>query len=107
MRCGTGSGSVTVPRRAKKVNQLEHARRRALERHGLVLTKAMRHTIIESIRCGRAYFLGRQSRRVTGWEVEVEGKRVTVLYDSLRHSLITFLPEGAKWGWESVKEEAA
>lgn len=90
---------------SKKANQLMHAKRRLLERHRIVLTRPLRQRILNDIRGGAAEFLGRQSRRVTAWEVEIEGRKVKVLYDSVRHGLITFLPAGAEW--EPKVEEAA
>jgi hypothetical protein len=87
----------------KKISLQAHARRRAKERYGLALTKKLRREIVERIRNGSARFLGRQSLRVTGWEVGVEGKALTVLYDCRRKTLITVLPPGAVWEGSSYE----
>ena len=85
---------------SKKTASQLHARKRMLQRYGIWLSKKLRRKIIAEIQAGKAKWLGRQSLRVTGWQVEVEGKSVQVLYDSKRHVLVTVLPEGAKWEYE-------
>lgn len=84
----------------KKQCQQAHARRRAKERFGIRLTKAMRLDIIKKIGSNKTRKLGKQSLRVTGHEVEIEGKLLKVLYDKKRKSIVTILPPGAVWDYE-------
>ena len=85
----------------KKTSQQIHARNRMWQRHGIWLSKKGRRIIINLIREQKARFLGRQSNRVSGWEVEFEGRKIKVLFDTVRGSLITVLPEGAVWEYEN------
>lgn len=83
--------------KSKRASQLIHAKRRLLERYGMVLTRPLRESLLRDIRGGRACFLGRQSNRVSVWEAELQERKVTVVYDSLRHMLVTFLAPGMSW----------
>ncbi len=75
--------------------QILHAKKRAKERLGIDLTPDMRQRLIRDIQKGHGRFLYRQSGRISVWEVWVAGKRATVIYDSDRHSIVTFLPKRA------------
>lgn len=88
----------------KKASLRSHVRRRALERYGLRFTTDDLHNIERVIREGKGRFLGRQSRRVTGWEVMYAECLLTVLYDKSRRCAITILPESAVWKHEEVLE---
>ena len=84
----------------KKTGQQIHARNRMWQRHGIWLTKKSRRELIALIRHKKARFLGQQSNRVEGWEVEFQGHKIKVLFDTLRGCLITVLPEGVRWEYE-------
>jgi hypothetical protein len=77
----------------KKVAQRRHAKRRAAERYGLELNRHDMRTLVEQIQHGDAEFIERQSLRVSVWWVTVGGKRCRVVYDRLRKTIVTFLPE--------------
>jgi|SRR5882724_2220063 len=85
----------------KKTAQQLHARKRMWERHRIWLSKKARREVIGKIRNRQAKFLGQQSNRVWGFEVEHEGIKMKVLYDMLRGSLITVLPANAVWEYEN------
>lgn len=72
--------------------QILHARKRAKERLGVNLTPDLRQRLIRDIQKGFARFLYRQSGRISVWEVFVLGRKATVIYDTDRHSIVTFLP---------------
>jgi hypothetical protein len=74
--------------------QKRHAKRRALERHGL--SDVSLKKIVADIQRGKAQFVERQSLRVTKWLVTVGGKQVLVVYDNKSHTVATFLPENAR-----------
>lgn len=69
--------------------QARHAARRSLERYGFEINQA---AAIQKIQAGKARFIERQSLRITLWEVEAAGKRVKVVYDSKRKTIVTALP---------------
>ena len=52
--------------------------------------------IVAKIQNGKALFLERQSLRVTKWLVDVEDKKVAVVYDNKSHTVVTFLPANAR-----------
>lgn len=77
---------------SKKYSQRAHAKRRALERFGIELTKDVRRTLVQAIQKGEARFRARQSLRITHWIVEYQGKELPVVYDRQRHEIVTVLP---------------
>jgi len=76
----------------KTVAQRAHARRRALERYGIVLNKEARRAMVEAVRSGRARLVHRRSNRVATYEIEWEGRTVLLSYDRKRGTIVTFLP---------------
>jgi hypothetical protein len=83
---------------SKHKAQILHARRRAKERFDLELTPKLRRQLIADIQAGRAWFVYRQSNRVSIWRVAVGKLTARVVYDSVRKSIVTFLPKGAGKG---------
>lgn len=75
----------------KKTSERVHAKRRALERYGLVLTKDIRNDIRGKIKRNDGTFIRRTSRRVSIWEVELSGDKYVVAYDTQRKEIVTFL----------------
>ena len=91
---------------AKGVNQVRHALRRARdpERLGINLNEEQYWRLVKQIKrqyrppyVGRAVFVGKESIRVSFWFVWF-GERemwLPVVYDSVRKTIVTFLPRGA------------
>ena len=77
---------------SKQKAQRAHAKRRAKLRYGLDFTKKVRRTFTDKIQNNQAKFLYRQSRRVSIFQINHETKSYTVVYDSLRGEIVTFLP---------------
>ena len=74
---------------------IEPAQRRAAERYGVVLNGRALAALVAQIQAGTAVGLGRRSRRVTYWRVTLpDGRAVPVVYDTARHRIVTFMPEG-------------
>jgi len=71
----------------------QHSRQRAWERYGIDLDKSLRRRIIQDIQNGRSTPIKTQSNRVTHHSIEVEGKRVRVVYDKRRKDIVTVLPQ--------------
>lgn len=80
---------------SKAEQQRKHAKRRIRERYGISVNRHQLRDIAEQIRQGRALFVERQSNRVTRWVVEYQGKKILVIYDSLRGNVVTALPASA------------
>lgn len=74
----------------------EHFKRRMYERWGILLKNGQEQGIVSLIQEGKAKFVGRQSNRVTVWNVPYLGMTIPMLYDSLRKQMITALPGTAK-----------
>ncbi len=84
--------------------QLAHAKRRLLARYGLTLDisdirflggKIRRaHTTPAEASGVYPECLGRQSNRLTIWAVSYRGQVLTLVYDSIRHTIVTALPPG-------------
>lgn len=85
-----GRGNRGKPGKGRR--QRSHARRRAYERLGIVLTKELEAQVIHQIQSGRARLAWKQSHRVSVWEVEIEGQLVRVPYDKDRKRIITIMP---------------
>lgn len=85
--------------RTKASAQYLHAKKRALERYGIELTKDRYRALCQDIRLGAGTCLGRQSLRVSVWRITVfmqEKPSVicNVVYDTSRGTIVTFLPPG-------------
>lgn len=69
-----------------------HAKRRALQRFGVVLDDAKQEQIIKRIQKGDAIFLRRDSIRVAVFAIRFEGTLLKVVYDAQRKTLASVLP---------------
>lgn len=81
---------------SKKKAEFIHARRRMRQRFGIEMGQVRRRMIVQAIQAGKAEFLGRQSCRVTLWRVEVDGAKLSVVYDNKRKEIVTVLPKGGE-----------
>lgn len=80
---------------SKKKAQRKHAKRRLKERYNIKLSKKLRKSIISDIQKGRAYFLYKQSNRISIFSVQIKKHTVKVVYDCKRQEIVTFLyPQG-------------
>lgn len=75
----------------KAQSQTRHAKRRAIQRFGAALTATDIRSIVASIQSGAARFHLRQSNRVSLFEVRHSDRDMLAVYDSKRHTIITFL----------------
>lgn len=88
---------------SKAASQEMHALRAAKKRYGVEVGLLGMCDIRDQIQGGRSRLLERQSNRVAIHEVHWAGERMVVVYDSLRHTLVTFLPADFEPGvrpWE-------
>ena len=86
---------VVMPRPSRKRLQKRHARRRAWERHGLILHEAKEREILQAIWSNdyaQVRHLRRQSNRVSILAVWVDGAWLPVCYDKVRKQLASVLP---------------
>lgn len=73
--------------------QRGHAKRRAYERYGLVLTQHDLNVLVKRIRAGEGFIIERQSLRITVRALEVRGQVCHIVYDSVRGTVVSFLPK--------------
>jgi predicted NUDIX family NTP pyrophosphohydrolase len=76
----------------KAESQFKHAKRRAYERYGIFVDKPFIRNIVRLIQNGNATLITKQSRRVTIWDVVLEGNTYRVIYDNRTKNIATFLP---------------
>lgn len=92
---------------SKAVAEMRHAIRRATERYDLDLTEDSYLKLCRQVQDGKGQFLGRQTNRLTVWRItadresrfEKEAVTANVVYDKLRHRIVTFLPPEAVDAW--------
>lgn len=82
-----------------------HARKRAKERYNLDLSTSDIKMIISDIQNHTAIFVNKQSCRVSVWKISIKGNTYPVVYDKMRHQIITFLPQEALIDAEKDRQE--
>lgn len=78
----------------KSQAQRIHAKRRAEERYGLALNRQDLRDVADSIQRGDAVHVQTTSNRTSVHDVKHKGIKVRVVYDRIRHNVVTFLPLG-------------
>jgi len=91
-------------RPAKGVCQLAHTKRRLSTRYGLDLNLSEIRALAKKIQTAHKQppeangvypeCLGRQSNRLTIWALPCRDVVLTLVYDSIRHTIVTVLPKG-------------
>lgn len=79
----------------KAKGQRYHAKERALERYGLVLTRAIYREWVRLIQSHKATFVSRTSCRLSKFIIHWQGQDFPVVYDSMRKTVVTVLPKEA------------
>ena len=88
-------------RRNKTEDQTRHVIRRFAERFNVLITPDDISAIIKNqIQNQQAKFVFKQSLRTTVWEIIFQGRFFLVVYDKIRKSLVTVLPDGNSLGYE-------
>jgi len=77
---------------SKAASQEIHARRAAKKRYQVDLGLLGMCEVRDQIQEGRSRLLERQSNRVAIHEVQWGGQAMVAVYDTQRHTLVTFLP---------------
>lgn len=83
---------MSTTRWPKHRAQRAHAKRRLRERYGLTVNRHDLCALVSLIQGGQGRMVLRQSNRVTVWEVPFQDQLLRVVYDSLRHEIVTALP---------------
>lgn len=78
---------------SKKKSQAHHARESFNDRYGIVLTDNLHQQFVKDIQTGKAFFMMRQSHRVSVFRIIHEGRKIPVVYDGDRKQIVTALPE--------------
>lgn len=71
---------------------LKHCWQRGIHRYGVYIGPDENARLVKQIQDGEAGFVERQSRIITIWVVECQGKKIPVVYDSSRQVIKTCLP---------------
>lgn len=79
-------------KRPKKADQVKHAKRRFKARLGLRLTPKLYAAMIQNIQDGDAELVEKQSNRVSIFKVELDGNKLSVVYDKNTKAIVTVLP---------------
>ena len=69
-----------------------HAKVRAQQRYNLNLTPALHKTLVNKIQNNQGTYVCRRSNRTSVWRLTHLGKHYHVVYDTHRHTIVTFLP---------------
>lgn len=77
---------------SKKKHQAFHARSSFSDRYGIVLTDELHARFVKDIQTGKAFFMFRQSHRVSVFKISHEGRKIPVVYDGDRKQIVTALP---------------
>lgn len=77
---------------SKKKHQAFHARGSFGDRYGIVLTDELHAHLVRDIQTGKAFFMFRQSHRVSVFKVDHGGRKIPVVYDGDRKQIVTALP---------------
>ena len=77
----------------KKRSQMNHFKKRTLQRTGMVIDKKIHDNIVEMIIKGKSEIYDKQSNRVSVHVVELNGEKHRVVYDKNRKQCITILPK--------------
>jgi hypothetical protein len=94
----------------KKENERYHFKNQIRARYEIDLNSNDIKNIIYSIQ-GKSVlphivrFIERKSNTRALYEVEIQGIRMLVIYDNLRHELITVLPTNSYEGWKLEKHD--
>ncbi len=83
---------MKLQKNQKKLNQRVHAKRRATQRYGIKFNRESYNQIIDLIQSGKATTISRRSNRISEKVVTYNGQEIHLIYDSLRHTIVTFLP---------------
>lgn len=79
-------------RTMNKYDQIKaHAKRRARQRYGIDLNDQVHQELVNMIQKQEAQLVDKQSNRVTVWDMTYKGDEMRVVYDTLRHLIVTFL----------------
>lgn len=88
--------------KTKEDCQIRHAKLRAMQRYGLRLTDHEYTNLCHMIRKGTGKIIFKQSNRVTVHKLEWKEIEMTVVYDKVRGTIVTFLPNADRFD-ESVE----
>ena len=81
----------------KEKSQKIHAQKRCKQRYGLTLGTKTYDALCAKLReqGDDCVFLFKESNRVSLFAIKHEGEWVPIVYDKIRHTIVTFLPKEA------------
>ena len=78
--------------KSKEACQIRHAKLRAAERYNINLSDSQYQHLCNIIRKNGSKIVYKQSNRVTIHQLEWDGKKMIVVYDKQRNTIVSFLP---------------
>ena len=83
--------------KTKEDCQIRHAKLRAAQRYDLQLTDHQYNNLCNMVRKGASEILFKQSNRVTIHKLEWNHITMTVVYDKIRNTIVSFLPNADRF----------
>jgi hypothetical protein len=80
-----------MTRRKRRIELRAHAKRRLVERCGLVLNHKLYLELVEKLRAGKFKFVDRQSPHVNRYLAVIDGREMILVYDKHLRTLRTVL----------------
>lgn len=77
---------------SKKTHLNRHFDRRVMERFGIRLSREQKKHLVHQIQNRQLEFLFRRSNSRSLWKATIDGQEVILVYDKLRHVLVTAWP---------------
>lgn len=89
---------MNIKKNKKRLAQIRHAKRRALERFGVELSEEDYINLVKRLQANEFMALdGRQSNRVTLYYIPLGGKTSVAVYDRHRKTIVTFMFQAADY----------
>ncbi len=83
-------------KRSKKKSQFIHAQKRFKQRFGINFSRSMNDFFVSLIQKGKAFFVEKQSCRISIWDIDYDQETFRVVYDKERKSIVTVLYDEKK-----------
>lgn len=89
---------MNIKKNKKRLAQIRHAKRRALERFGVELSEEDYINLVKALQWGQFTPLpGRQSNRVSLYYIPLGDKTSVAVYDKHRKTIVTFMYQAADY----------
>lgn len=83
--------------RSKKRNNYIHLRRRIKQRYGITINRKKYNGLCRQIKESRSIFLGRQTTSRTVHQINLDGRKLIVVYNTHHNNIVTVLHPGKSY----------